>query len=82
MMLMSLPFPDSLQIAELLSYIITILGLPFAILLYYKEQCRQRLEREFGTYDALDENTLNCSNSVFSMCRWMSVILHWKIRKH
>ena len=43
-----------LEILEIATSIITILGLPFAIYSYLKEQRLQRLEREYGTFDALD----------------------------
>lgn len=39
---------------EITTFIITILGVPTAIYLYVKEQYRQRIEREYGTFDALD----------------------------
>lgn len=40
---------------EIATYIITILGVPAAIYIYLKEQRLQREEREYGTYDALDD---------------------------
>jgi len=40
---------------EMATFIITILGLPAAIFIYLKEQRQQREEREYGTYDALDD---------------------------
>ena len=40
---------------EMLTYIITVLGVPVAIFVYLREQKFQRLEREYGTFDALDE---------------------------
>ncbi|WP_286232826.1 hypothetical protein [Thalassotalea sediminis] len=43
------------QILEILTFIITIAGVPTAIYVYLKEQKKQRLEREYGTFDALDE---------------------------
>ena len=42
------------QYLEAATYVITILGLPAAIIFYLKEQKQQRLEREYGTFDALD----------------------------
>lgn len=40
---------------ENISYLITIVGVPIAIFVYLREQKRQREEREYGTYDALDD---------------------------
>ena len=40
---------------EMATFVITILGLPAAIFIYLKEQKQQREEREYGTYDALDD---------------------------
>ena len=40
---------------EIATFIITILGLPAAIFIYLQEQKKQREEREYGTYDALDD---------------------------
>jgi hypothetical protein len=45
----------TLQYLELVTYIITILGVPTAIFVYTREQRIQRAEREYGTFDALDE---------------------------
>lgn len=43
------------QFLEMITYVITILGVPFAIYMYLDEQKSQRAEREYGTYDALDD---------------------------
>lgn len=43
------------QYLEMATFVITILGLPAAIYVYLKEQKQQRIEREYGTFDALDE---------------------------
>ena len=40
---------------EDLSYVVTLLGVPLAIFVYLKEQRHLRDEREYGTYDALDQ---------------------------
>ena len=40
---------------EVITFVITILGLPAALFVYVKEQNIQRTEREYGTFDALDE---------------------------
>jgi len=43
------------QYLEFASLIVTVLGLPAAIFIYLKEQKDQREEREYGTFDTLDE---------------------------
>lgn len=43
------------QYLEVVTFIITILGVPAAIFIYLKEQKSQRAEREYGTFDALDQ---------------------------
>ena len=43
------------QYLEIITFLITILGLPFALYIYINEQKAQRAEREYGTYDALDD---------------------------
>ncbi|MCK4585759.1 MAG: hypothetical protein KAU29_00330 [Gammaproteobacteria bacterium] len=43
------------QYLEAVTFIITIMGVPAAIFIYLKEQKNQRIEREYGTFDALDE---------------------------
>jgi hypothetical protein len=40
---------------ELLAHIATILGIPVAILIFVNEKRKERRDREYGTYDALDE---------------------------
>lgn len=40
---------------EIATFVITIMGLPAAIFIYLKEQKLQREEREYGTYDSLDD---------------------------
>ena len=42
------------QYLEVATFVITILGVPTAIFIYVKEQRLQREEREYGTFDALD----------------------------
>jgi len=46
---------DLYQYLEVATFIITIMGLPAAIFIYLKEQRLQREEREYGTYDSLDD---------------------------
>lgn len=43
------------QYLEIATFIITIFGVPVAIYIYLQEQKHQREEREYGTYDALDD---------------------------
>ena len=43
------------QYLEIATFIITIFGVPVGLLIYLKEQRLQREEREYGTYDALDD---------------------------
>lgn len=43
------------QILEIISVIITILGVPVAIYLFFTEKRRERLDRENGTYTTLDD---------------------------
>lgn len=40
---------------EMLSYAVTILGVPAAIFVYLREQYNVRQEREYGTFDSLDD---------------------------
>ncbi|MCW7753408.1 hypothetical protein OOT00_05335 [Desulfobotulus sp. H1] len=39
---------------QLIAHTVTILGLPLALLIFYREKRRERQDREYGTYDALD----------------------------
>ncbi|MCK4822019.1 hypothetical protein KA005_40020, partial [bacterium] len=43
------------QCLAIVTFIITIIGVPVAISIYLKEQRLQRDEREYATYDALDD---------------------------
>jgi hypothetical protein len=43
------------QYLEITTFIITILGFPAAIFIYVTEQKTLRAEREYGTFDTLDE---------------------------
>ena len=43
------------QYLEIVTFIITIVGVPVALYIYLSEQKLQRQEREYGTYDALDD---------------------------
>lgn len=46
-------------IFEILANIATLLGVPIAIWLFANEKRRERLDREYGTYDALDEKYID-----------------------
>lgn len=48
-----------IQYLEIATNIITILGVPVAFYIYLKEQALQREEREYGTYDALDDKYID-----------------------
>jgi hypothetical protein len=54
--------PDTLakwkDLFELLSYVVVILGLPAAIYQYRRSKRREEADREYGTYNALDEKYL------------------------
>lgn len=43
------------EILEILTYLSTILGIPLAIYLFYQEKKKERIDREWGTYNALDD---------------------------
>jgi len=47
---------------DIISTWITILGVPIAIVLYYKEKKKERKEREYGTYNALDDKYIDFLN--------------------
>jgi len=40
---------------QMISYIINILGFPLAIYVFLKEKKKERHDREYGTYNALDD---------------------------
>lgn len=46
------------DILLLLSTIVSILGIPIAILVFVNEKRKERRDREYGTYHALDEKYL------------------------
>jgi len=47
-----------IELFEILSYLAVIIGIPFSIYIFYIEKKRERLDREYGTYNALDERYL------------------------
>lgn len=40
---------------QIVANLVTILGLPLAIFIFYQEKQRERRDREYGTYNALDD---------------------------
>ena len=50
----------TLQFWELLSYVATALGIPAGILAYCQVKSRERQEREYEAYDAVDA----CASSI------------------
>jgi hypothetical protein len=47
------------DLLDILSSLATILGIPIAILLFYNEKRRERKDREYGTYNALDDKYID-----------------------
>jgi hypothetical protein len=47
------------EIIQICSNIATILGIPIAIILFINEKRKERRDREYGTYNALDEKYLD-----------------------
>jgi hypothetical protein len=43
------------NIMAMLANIATFLGIPIALVVFFREKKRERLDREYGTYDALDQ---------------------------
>lgn len=46
------------NILDALVQLVILLGVPLSIFVYYDEKKKERIEREYGTYDALDEKYL------------------------
>lgn len=67
------------QYLEIATFIITILGVPFAIFMYLDEQKSQRAEREYGTYDALDDKYIELQQLCLQYPKLDILILHLKI---
>ncbi|MBN2807559.1 MAG: hypothetical protein JXR22_12950 [Prolixibacteraceae bacterium] len=44
-----------IDLIQIVSGIVTILGLPLALVLFFNEKRKERKEREYGTYNALDD---------------------------
>lgn len=44
---------------EIVTYIVTIIGVPVAIYIYIQEKIKERNEREYGTYNALDDKYID-----------------------
>ena len=58
--------PDSFQywkdVLEALSFLVVLLGVPIGIVQYFRTVKREQLDREYGTYNALDEKFLEFQN--------------------
>lgn len=50
---------------EALSYLTVLLGLPLALHQFWKTARREQLDREYGTYNALDEKYIDFQNLCF-----------------
>jgi len=53
------------DVLESLSYIALLVGIPFGIYQYYRAKKREQLDREYGTYNSLDEKYLEFLNLCF-----------------
>ena len=62
--LRSLELKPFLDWGGLLSDVVTLIGVPVAIILYFRENKRQRREREYGTYHALDDKYIDYLKTV------------------
>lgn len=47
---------------ETLTYLVSILGAPIAIWLFFREKRKERLDREYGTYNTLDDKYVEFLN--------------------
>ena len=58
--------PDGFQhwkdVLEALSYIVILLGVPTGLVQYFQAVKKEQLDREYGTYNALDEKFLEFQN--------------------
>lgn len=58
--------PDSFRywkdILEALSYLVVLLGVPVGLFQYFRAVKKEQLDREYGTYNALDEKFLEFQN--------------------
>ena len=46
---------DFLRLITIIAHIAAILGIPLALFLFYDEKRKERRDREYGTYNALDD---------------------------
>jgi hypothetical protein len=53
---------------ELASYVVTVLGVPAAIYVYMREQASLRYEREYGTFDSLDDKYIELQTLCLEHC--------------
>jgi hypothetical protein len=44
---------------QMITSVVTILGLPLALYLFYSDKKKERKEREYGTYNALDDKYIH-----------------------
>lgn len=51
-------FQNLKDLLEVLSYIAILLGIPAGLVQYYRTARKEQLDREYGTYNALDEKYL------------------------
>ncbi|HYG20542.1 MAG TPA: hypothetical protein VD816_16495 [Ohtaekwangia sp.] len=49
---------ETLRVLEAMSYLVTILGVPVAIYLFYRERRKERLAREAETYQTMNDKYL------------------------
>ena len=47
------------DILEMLSYIIVIISFPTSMYMYYSAKIKEKIDRDYGTYDALDEKYID-----------------------
>ena len=50
------------SVLEIMTLFITIFGAPIAVYLYFKERNKERKDREYGTYNALDDKYIDFLN--------------------
>jgi hypothetical protein len=65
MMLLPRGFDEWKKVFELLSYVAIFLGLPTAVFQYRRSKIREQTDREYGTYNALDEKYLDFQKMCF-----------------
>jgi len=48
-----------IRILQIAAYVINILGFPLALYIFFKEKKKERYDREYGTYNALDDKYIH-----------------------